>query len=278
VAIDLSQFEVVLLDLDGTIYHEDHPLPGAVELIRKLQTQNRRFACLSNSSSSPLRVMERLNGMGVDLEPDQIYTAAASACDYIVEHFPREESPGILIPGHPQRRKARVFNLATESVQEMLEGLVDWVQSGGEPCDLVFAAAPSCAYATEPRQRIALELLRKGAALVGLCADRVYPSPRGLEFGSGATCAMLSYAANVKPFFCGKPERIFFVELCQRLNVEPSRCVLIGDNLESDVSGAKPLGMATILTLSGVTRRRDLLNLGAELQPDHVVEDLTELV
>jgi 4-nitrophenyl phosphatase len=277
VAIDLGQFQVVLLDLDGTIYHEDHPLPGAVQLIRTLQAQQRRFACLSNSSSSPLRVMERLNGMGVDLEPDQIYTAAAAACDYIVQNFP-ERSPGIQIPGRPPPRKPRVFNLATESVQEMLEGLVEWVHGGGEPCDIVFAAAPSCAYATEPRQRIALELLRKGAALVGLCADRVYPSPRGLEFGSGATCAMLSYAANVKPFFCGKPERIFFVELCERLKVEPSDCVLIGDNLESDVLGAKPLGMATILTLSGVTRRRDLLNLSPELQPDHVVEDLTELI
>jgi HAD superfamily hydrolase (TIGR01450 family) len=277
VAIDLSQFQVVLLDLDGTVYHEEHPLPGAVPLIRKLQSERRRFACLSNSSSSPLRVMERLHGMGVDLTPDQIYTAAAAACDYVVKHYP-QESPGILIPGHPLRRKPRVFNLATESVQEMLEGLVEWVESGGEPCDVIFAAAPSCAFATEPRQRIALQLLRKGADLVGLCADRVYPSPRGLEFGSGAMCAMLSYAANAKPFFCGKPERIFFVELCERLKVEPSQCVLIGDNLESDVSGAKPLGMATILTLSGVTRRRDLLNVASEFQPDHVVEDLTELV
>src|ERR1700733_149341 len=197
VPIDLSNFAVVLLDLDGTIYHEDHPLPGAVQLIRKLQTENRRFACLSNSSSSPLRVMQRLHGMGVELEPDQIYTAAAAACDYIVQHFP-EGSLGIQIPGHPVRRRPRVFNLATESMQEMLEGLVDWVQSGGEPCDAVFAAAPSCAFATEERQRIALQLLRRGATLVGLCADRVYPSPRGLEFGSGAMCAMLSYAANLK--------------------------------------------------------------------------------
>jgi HAD superfamily hydrolase (TIGR01450 family) len=271
VAIDLSQFAVVLLDLDGTVYHEEHPLPGAVELIHKLQADRLRFACLSNSSASPLRVMNRLNGMGVDVEPDQIYTAAAAACDYILQNFPPQT------PWTP-RAKARVFNLATESVQEMLEGMVDWVQGGGEPCDVVIAAAPSSLYATEERQRIALQLLRKVTPLVGLCADRVYPSPRGLEFGSGAMCAMLSYAANVKPFFCGKPEKIFFIELCHRLKVPPAKCVLIGDNLESDVFGAKALGMATILTLSGVTRRRDLLAIAPETRPDYVVEDLTELV
>src|SRR3954464_12082886 len=77
VALDLSQFDAILLDLDGTVYHEDHPLPGALELIRKLQRENRRFACLSNSASSPLRVMNRLHAMGVEIDPDHIYTAAA---------------------------------------------------------------------------------------------------------------------------------------------------------------------------------------------------------
>jgi len=265
----MANFDVVLLDLDGTVYHEDHPLPGAVELIRKFQREQRRFACLSNSAGSPLRVMNRLNAMGVDLPPDSIYTAAAAACDYVLEHFP------LAAPG---QTKPRVFDLATESIREMLDGLVIWVQSGGEPCDVVLSGAPSNAHATEERQRIALQLLRHGASLVALCADRVYPSPRGLEFGSGAHAAMLAYAANVKPFFCGKPDKVFFMELCHRLKVEPSRCVLIGDNIESDVFGANAVNMATILVLSGVTRRRDLQQLPPDRQPDMVVENLMELL
>jgi HAD superfamily hydrolase (TIGR01450 family) len=265
VAIDWAKYDAILLDLDGTVYHEDHPLPGAVQLIRALQASGRRFACLSNSASSPLRIMDRLHLMGVDLEPDQIYTAAAAACDYVLQVYGQSGAP-------------RVFNLATKSVQEMLHGRVHWVQSGGEPCDVVLAGAPSNAYATEQRQRMALELLRRGSPLVGLCADRVYPSPRGLEFGSGALCAMLSYAANVQPTFCGKPQPVFFTELCRRLGVQPSKCILIGDNLESDVAGAKALGMATVLTLSGVTRRRDLQNLPARFKPDLVAEDLSQLL
>jgi 4-nitrophenyl phosphatase len=264
VKVDFNQYEAVLLDLDGTVYHEDYPLPGAVALIRKLQAEQRRFACLSNSASSPLRVMTRLHQMNIDVEPDLIYTAAAASCDYIVQNY--------------SKPRARVFNLATESVQEMLSGLVDWVQTSGEPCDVVIAGAPSNVHATEDRQRAAMELLRKGAALVGLCADRVYPSPRGLEFGAGAMCAMLSYAANVQPFYCGKPEKIFYMELCHRIGIEPTRTILIGDNIESDVLGAKSVGMSTCLVLSGVTRRRDLQNLAADLQPDYVIEDLNELL
>ena len=287
--LDYSPYQAVLLDLDGTIYHEDHALPGAVELIRRLLEDQRQFACLSNSSASPLRVMARLESMGVDLDPNNIYTAAAAACDYVLEQFPKDEPAG----GQPDattiaaavegtsggnKRLPRIFNLATESVDEMLSGLVEWVQTGAELCDAVIVGPPSSVFAGEERQRTALELCRRGAALVGVCADRVYPSPRGMEFGAGALTWMLAYASGVEPVFCGKPEKIFFHELCRRLGVDPEWCLLIGDNLESDVCGGKSVGMRTILTLSGVTRSRDLVNLADELQPDLVVEDLTELL
>jgi len=267
VPIDLSPYHAVLLDLDGTVYHERTALPGATELIRRLQDQRRNFACLSNSTSSPLRVAMNLGEMGVEVDLDRIYTAAAMAADYVMEHCK-----------HPDNTRPRVYNLATEGIQEMLDGLVDWVQTDAEPCDAVIIGAPANSHATPERQRVALRLLRKGAAAVGICSDRVYPSDRGLEFGSGALSWMLGYAASVEPVFCGKPQEIFFTELCRRLDVQPDWCVLIGDNLESDIFGAKAVGMRTILTLTGVTRRRDLANLPAEWQPDLVVEDLTELL
>src|SRR5881394_598801 len=148
-AMDFSAYQAVLLDLDGTVYHEDHPLPGAIDLIKRLQAENRPFACLSNSSASPLRVMARLENMGVDLDPNNIYTAAAAACDYVLEQYPKDEPAG----GQPDAattaaiiesaseggrgRLPRPFNLATESVDEMLTGMVEWVQTGTELCDAV---------------------------------------------------------------------------------------------------------------------------------------------
>jgi 4-nitrophenyl phosphatase len=267
VPIDLSPYQAVLLDLDGTVYHEDQPLPGAIQLIRRLHDQGKNYACLSNSTSSPLRVATRLGTMGVDVDLDRVYTAAAAAADYVVSHF-----------RHPDNSRPRIYNLATEGIQEMLDGLVDWVQTEAEPCDAIIIGAPANSHATPERQRVALHLVRKGAAAVGICSDRVYPSERGLEFGSGALTWQICFAGSVEPTFCGKPQEIFFEELCRRLNVEPDGCLLIGDNLESDIFGAKAVGMRTILTLTGVARRGDLAKLPADWQPDLVIEDLTELL
>ena len=265
--LDLSQYQAVLLDLDGTVYHEDHALPGAVELIRRLQDRGRKYACLTNSTSSPERLTKRLAGMGVAVDPAHIYTAASAAADYVLEHF-ADASGG----------KPRVFNLATEGIHEMLDGKVRWIDSEADRCDSVICGVPLSVFATDERRRTAMLLLRQGAALVAICADRVYPSPRGLEFGVGALAAMLAYAASVEPVYCGKPEPLFFQELCQRLDVVPSRCVLVGDNPESDIAGGKRVGMRTILTLSGIITRDDLAHVSPECRPDAVIEDLRDLL
>jgi HAD superfamily hydrolase (TIGR01450 family) len=262
VPIDLSNFDAVLLDLDGTIYHEESALPGAVELIHRLQREGKPYACLTNSTSSPQRIVARLFRMGIDAE--HVYTAAAAATDYVLERFAGMHPP-------------RVFNLSTEGVQEMLDGRVQWVDGEAGPCDAVICGVPLNVFATPERQRIAMLHLRAGAMLVAICADRVYPSPRGMEIGVGAMAAMLAYAAGTTPINCGKPQPLFFQELCRRLHVDPSRCVLIGDNLESDIAGGKSVGMKTILTLGGVSTSRDVELLPPELRPDWVINDLRDV-
>lgn len=264
--IDFSSYDAVLLDLDGTIYHDDDVLAGAPELIVRLQRDGGKFACLSNSTNSPQRLSRRLATMRIDLPPERIYTAAAATCDYALEHFAANG------------RQARIYNLATEGVQDLLDGKVHWVQTHAEPCDAIIVGAPVNLYGGEDRQLTAIHLLRQGAALLGICADRLFPSPRGIEIGTGAFSHMLAYAANVTPTFCGKPEPIFFHELCERIGVEASRCILIGDNLESDILGGKRLGMRTVLTLTGVTRRSDLDRAREELRPDDVINDLSALL
>jgi HAD superfamily hydrolase (TIGR01450 family) len=287
--IDLKAYQAVLLDLDGTVYHEDHALPGAVELIRRLQREGRAYACLTNSTSSPTRLTARLQRMGVDVDPAHIYTAAAATCDYVLQRFGDPSTAAVMnasshsttpSPHHPATSppRPRVFNLSTEGVHEMLDGKVHWVQTEDEPCDAVICGVPLSVYATEERQRTGMMLLRQGAPLVAICADRVYPSPRGLEFGAGAFAAMFAYAANTTPIYCGKPETLFFQELCRRLGVRPEHCVLVGDNLESDIAGARGVGMQTILTLTGVATRADAERLEPERRPGAIIRDLRELL
>lgn len=266
---DLRAFEAVLIDLDGTFYKEEvtgaHVLPGAVELVGKLRGRGQRFACLTNSGGSPRELSERLRGMGAEVEERLIWSCSAAAAEYVVGRFGKT-------------RKPKIFNLAADGTAELLEGRVDWVEGHTEACDAVMVAAPVNRWASPDRQWIALQLARRGALLVGQCADRVYPSHRGAEFGAGALTEMLAYASNTRPVYCGKPEAVFFEELCGRLGVAPGKCVLIGDNLDSDVAGAKRTGMTSVLVLGGVSTVADAERLPVEKRPEYVISSLTELV
>jgi HAD superfamily hydrolase (TIGR01450 family) len=263
VPFDFSQFSAVLIDLDGTLYLENTPLPGAVELIRTLREKRLAFGCLSNTTESPTWANRRLGRMGIEVDPSLIYTATASAADYVTERF---------------GERPRVYNLATSGVGELLENRCIWVTGRDEPCDAVIIGTLANDHVNPDRTRTALALVRNGAACVGICADRVYPGPHGMEFGSGSLTWMLAYAANVTPVFCGKPEAHFFQHACDRLRAKPESCLLIGDNYEADIAGAKPLGIKTILVLTGVTTRDELQRIPAPEQPDRVIQTLTDLL
>src|SRR4051812_110261 len=79
---NFDRYAAVLLDLDGTIFHESHALPGAVELLEWLESAKKQFACLTNYTTSPEALSQRLATMSIRVTPDHIYTAGAAAVDY----------------------------------------------------------------------------------------------------------------------------------------------------------------------------------------------------
>jgi putative hydrolase of the HAD superfamily len=54
----------------------------------------------------------------------------------------------------------------------------------------------------------------------------------------------------------GKPEPSAFLAAARLLDVEPRRCVFVGDDLVRDIGGAARLGMRTILVMRGDDSRR----------------------
>jgi putative hydrolase of the HAD superfamily len=68
-----------------------------------------------------------------------------------------------------------------------------------------------------------------------------------------------------------KPHRVAFEALIGALDVDPMRCVFVGDRLVDDISGAAAVGMRTVHLPSG--RSPD-----GPVAPDATISDLTELL
>ncbi len=70
----------------------------------------------------------------------------------------------------------------------------------------------------------------------------------------------------------GKPQRGIFDHICQELGVEPSACVMVGDNPERDVAGAASAGMKSVWVERGF-KPKDL-QYPADLEVSNLLEML----
>jgi ribonucleotide monophosphatase NagD (HAD superfamily) len=61
----------------------------------------------------------------------------------------------------------------------------------------------------------------------------------------------------------------------ERLDVRREECLIVGDRMETDIQMGHDAGIATVLVLTGVTRRADLVQ--GSRQPDFVLESISDL-
>jgi glycerol-1-phosphatase len=116
--------------------------------------------------------------------------------------------------------------------------------------------------------------VRNGARLFATGKDPVFPTPAGPEPATGAILAAVETAGGMPAVAAGKPEPISFEIACQVLT-GCERIAVIGDNLTSDIAGAKHAGLDAILVLTGITGQADLAH--AASQPDLVLDSMASV-
>ena len=122
--------------------------------------------------------------------------------------------------------------------------------------------------------RAATRALANGAQLYAAGRDRVVPTADGPEPATGAILAAVETAAGITATVVGKPEPFMF-ELAREALPECKRVAVVGDNLASDIAGAKRSGLDAILVLTGTSTEADLRK--ADYAPDLVLASLAEL-
>jgi HAD superfamily hydrolase (TIGR01458 family) len=249
-----SGIRAVLLDLDGVLYIEDEPVPGAREAVDELRSRDFALRFVTNTTSRPRRrILERLTRLGFAVDPAELVTPAALAVRICRER------------GH--RRVALVMN---EEVKEDFAGLEE-VHAGA---DAVVIGDLGTDFGYEILNRAFRELL-DGAELIALQKNRFWRTPDGLSLDVGPFVAALEYAARREAVVVGKPARPFFETILAAAGVEPSAAAMVGDDVESDIGGALGAGLAGILVRTGKHRADAVEASGVD--PTVVVDSIADV-
>jgi len=126
---------------------------------------------------------------------------------------------------------------------------------------------------TYDKLRKLCDWVRAGLPYVATHADFNCPIPSGYMPDTGAMIAFVKASTGREPdVVIGKPNRWIVDAAARRLGLPPESLAMIGDRLYTDIALGSTAGIATLLVLSGETRREDLRD--SPFQPSLVFEDL----
>ncbi len=256
--INLSHYSTFFIDMDGVLVRSDEPIPGAKQSFCKLARYGDIFILSNNSTKSRRQFSSRLQDLGFEIEYGAILNSA-----YIVSSFLFSEMGSVdVFPVGEKGLKKELVEMGHRIVEP-------------ETADVVVAGMDRGI--TYDKLSKALRALMAGARFFATNLDKTFPTPEGQSAGAGATVGAIQGMGFPPEEVVGKPSIIAAKIAQERAAVSyPSRCLVVGDRLETDIELANKAGMDSVLTLTGVEDRSSLTN--SRIKPTIAIESLSDLL
>jgi phosphoglycolate/pyridoxal phosphate phosphatase family enzyme len=255
---------VLVFDLDGVVYLGNTPIPGAVEALNRLTAEGHRLFYLTNNSTrSRQDYADKLTRMGVACAAEQVMTSAYATGLYL-QSIGAAGKKVFVVGEYGLKAEMELAGLTVVDLEN--DDRADYVVAGLDR-DLTYAKL----------ERAHREITRNGATFVATNRDATYPMETGEIPGGGAIVAPIECSTGVRGVTIGKPEPHTWLRILGLAAVEPAQAVMVGDRAETDILGAKEVGMRTVLTLTGVTTPAMAEGLPEEHRAEFVIENLTAL-
>ena len=237
----------ILLDIGGVLYEGESIIPGSKEALKQLRKKYKiRF--LSNTSRiTPKKLYEKLKHMGFEIEENEIFTALKAAKMFL------------------KNEKSNAFVLATDEAKEYfndLEGKIKYV--------LICDAYKNFTY---ENLNTAFRYLEKGAGFIATNKNRYFKDTDGLSLDAGGFVKCLEFASEKEAKILGKPNCEFFSFAIKDMKLKKDEVIMVGDDIISDILGAKTCWLKTVLVKTGKFKESDL----NKAKPDFLINSIVNL-
>lgn len=246
-----------ICDMDGVIYHGNKILDGVKEFITWIQENNKKFVFLTNSpEKTPHELSMKLERMGLSVSADHFYTSAMATAEFL-----STQKPGCTayVIGEPSLTKALYDkNIYMNDINP------DYVVVG-----------ETRTYNFEKIEK-AIELVNKGAKLIGANPDISGPTSTGIMPATGSLIAPIEITTGKKAYFVGKPNPLMLRHGLKKLDCHSEEIAFIGDRMDTDIIAGIESNVDTILVLSGITSLEDIDKF--PYRPKYILNGVGDLV
>ncbi|MBO0777569.1 MAG: HAD-IIA family hydrolase [Ktedonobacteraceae bacterium] len=256
----LPPLTTYLIDLDGVVYRGEQILPGAIEFVDWLNTNDKKYLFLTNNSfASEEQVLAKLARLGIHSDGSHVLGAGQAAVQNIARRFPG----------------ATVYVIGEQPLIDMVHAHgLKAADPNAHSADVVLVGLDRT-FDYKKLTGAVLSVLG-GATFITINRDPLLPIAGGFVPGCGTMAAAIEAGSGITPEIVGKPEPTLLQEAMRLLASQPGDTVMIGDNLGVDIKGGQAANTHTLLVLSG----RDNLDTLAKstIKPDYVYADLAAVM
>lgn len=260
----LKDIRLFLLDMDGTIYHENELIPGAKDFFDFLNAHNLKYAFMTNNSSKGKKMyVKKLNNLGIKATDFNIVSSVNVTIEYIKKS------------GYST---SNIFVVGTESFKsELREQGFNIIDENSEYIPEIKLVV--LGFDTElnyKKIRMICEILDSGCEYVATNCDLKCPVKGGRFIPDcGAIADLLAIATNRKPNFLGKPEKEIVIAAAKQFGVDINQILCVGDRLYTDIAVGINAGCSTAVVYTGEAKPSDINN--TEFKPTYQFESIKDL-
>jgi HAD superfamily hydrolase (TIGR01458 family) len=253
-----SNHQLILFDLDGTLYVGDQAIPGAVDALNRLREQGFYLRFITNTTTkSQAELVAQLRALHFSLESHELISAPVAATLEL----------RALQKGFP--RPLRIWPVVADAIKtDFSEFEFDDVN-------------PDVVILGDIGNRWDLALINKlfnvvhgGTELIALHKNRFWQTNDGLKADIGFFVAGLEYVCGTNARVMGKPNSGFFQRVVDSVGVRAQDTIMVGDDIDSDIGGAQMLGITGCLVKTGKFRQHYFEQ--SNVKPDLIMDSVTE--
>lgn len=227
--MNINDYDVIVFDLDGTIYNGNLLIEGANDVINFFRKNNKKiFFATNNSSKTRSDIASKLNNMGVKCMESEVITSGSLALTYIKEHNLKD----FYIFGSETLYKGalEVTNVVNENKARNL--LIGFTKSFDYN---LFSEA--------------FRVAKKADNIILCNEDKCYPDQDGKLYpGCGYISSSIRWCSDNKNVInVGKPNTYMLEYISKASNVGAKRILCVGDSIDTDYQTSKAYGSPVII-------------------------------
>ena len=246
-----------ICDMDGVIYHGNKILDGVREFVNWMIENDKKFVFLTNSpEKTPHELSMKLERMGLLVSPEHFYTSAMATAEFL----------------HSQAPDCTAYVIGEAALSKALYDHKIYMNDVNPDYVVIGETRTYCFEKLEK----AIELVNKGAKLIGANPDTVGVTEKGIMPATGSLVAPIEIATGKKAYFVGKPNPLMLRHGLKTLGCHSEDIAFIGDRMDTDIIAGIESNVDTVLVLTGVTAREDIHNF--PYRPKYVLDSVADIV